>query len=580
MAHLRPSTEVLVQSAGARYDWAVVPKRPSLTRRFSVVLALLLATVSALAADKIVRLRNENILTPEKGPRLAAQAKAQPEPAYTGLFVLQFDGPLEPAWRAELAQRGVTLIRYVPDHAFVARANGVPLRNLENLPYVRWTGSFRPEHKIHGGLLNQKAAGGDVAVSIMLAPDASPQQLAGARGLMKTLSSESASRFGGVWRGVVPRTQLNALAASDAVLWVERAPQIKLFDETASKIVGGASGSHATYVQSLGYDGSGVVVAVADSGLHLGDVSVMHPDLLGRVDALFYYGALTDASDEHGHGTHVTGIVAANGATGEFDDYGALWGLGVASGAHVIMQRIFDGAGNFEAPPSFAALTHDALTAGADIGSNSWGDDTQGRYDISAAEFDALVRDANTSTPGDQPYILEFSAGNAGPGAQTVGSPAVAKNVIATGVATLTGAVVRALGPSVAGVLGTNPDLIRRVIAAGESHGEAFWELPLVEEYRDSLKTPYADINNIAAGGVAGAITAALFLREFVPENVAWAHLDIAGPMFRDRDWRYYEAGALGFGVKTLVHLVERFRDPVCEPCFRANELRCSVCSA
>jgi leucyl aminopeptidase len=130
-------------------------------------------------------------------------------------------------------------------------------------------------------------------------------------------------------------------------------------------------------------------------------------------------------------------------------------------------------------------------------------------------------------------------------------------------IATLTGAVVRALGPSVAGVLGSNRELVRRVIAAGESHGEAFWELPLVEEYRDSLKTPYADINNIAAGGVAGAITAALFLREFVPENVAWAHLDIAGPMFRERDWRYYEAGALGFGVKTLVHLVERFRDSV-----------------
>jgi leucyl aminopeptidase len=130
-------------------------------------------------------------------------------------------------------------------------------------------------------------------------------------------------------------------------------------------------------------------------------------------------------------------------------------------------------------------------------------------------------------------------------------------------IATLTGAVVRALGPSVAGVLGTDRGLVRRVIAAGESHGEAFWELPLIEEYRDSLKTPYADINNIASGGVAGAITAALFLREFVPENVAWAHLDIAGPMFRDREWRYYEAGALGFGVKTLVHLVERFRENV-----------------
>jgi leucyl aminopeptidase len=130
-------------------------------------------------------------------------------------------------------------------------------------------------------------------------------------------------------------------------------------------------------------------------------------------------------------------------------------------------------------------------------------------------------------------------------------------------IATLTGAVVRALGPSVAGVMGNNPELLRRIRLSGENHGEGFWELPLVDEYAETLKTPYADINNISAGGVAGAITAGLFLREFVPENAAWAHLDIAGPMFRDKDWKYYEAGALGFGVKTLVDLCERFHDPV-----------------
>ena len=129
-------------------------------------------------------------------------------------------------------------------------------------------------------------------------------------------------------------------------------------------------------------------------------------------------------------------------------------------------------------------------------------------------------------------------------------------------VATLTGAVVRALGPSVAGAMGDR-DLIRRITRSGENHGEAFWELPLVEEYKESLKTPYADLNNIAAGGLAGAITAGLFLREFVPAGVTWAHLDIAGPMFRDKDWKYYEAGSIGFGVKTLVDLAERFRDPL-----------------
>jgi leucyl aminopeptidase len=130
-------------------------------------------------------------------------------------------------------------------------------------------------------------------------------------------------------------------------------------------------------------------------------------------------------------------------------------------------------------------------------------------------------------------------------------------------IATLTGAVVRALGPSVAGVMGTDRELIRRIVRSGENQGEPFWELPLVEEYRESLKTPYADLNNIASGGLAGAITAGLFLREFVPEKTAWAHLDIAGPMFKDKDWKYYEAGAIGFGVKTLVDLCERFREPL-----------------
>jgi leucyl aminopeptidase len=130
-------------------------------------------------------------------------------------------------------------------------------------------------------------------------------------------------------------------------------------------------------------------------------------------------------------------------------------------------------------------------------------------------------------------------------------------------IATLTGAVVRALGPSVAGIMGNDPELIHRVVRSGANHGETWWELPLVEEYRESLKTPFADVNNIATGGLAGAITAGLFLREFVPEKTAWAHLDIAGPMFRDKDWKYYEAGAIGFGVKTLVDLGERFRDPV-----------------
>jgi leucyl aminopeptidase len=127
-------------------------------------------------------------------------------------------------------------------------------------------------------------------------------------------------------------------------------------------------------------------------------------------------------------------------------------------------------------------------------------------------------------------------------------------------IATLTGACVRALGLSVAGIMGNAPKLIQAIIRSGQNQGESFWELPLPEEYKELLKTPYADLNNIG-GPIAGALTAGLFLEEFVPAGTPWAHLDIAGPFIREKDWKYYEAGAIGFGLKTLVDLAERFNE-------------------
>jgi leucyl aminopeptidase len=127
-------------------------------------------------------------------------------------------------------------------------------------------------------------------------------------------------------------------------------------------------------------------------------------------------------------------------------------------------------------------------------------------------------------------------------------------------IATLTGSCVRALGNAVAGVMGNDKRLVEAVIHSGVNHGESFWELPLVEEYKEMLKTPYADLNNVG-GKVAGAITAGLFLREFVPDGTPWAHLDIAGPFLLEKNWKYYKEGATAFGVKTLVDLCERFAE-------------------
>ena len=409
------------------------------TRCWGTVLlgaAVVLAICVAQAEPRYIRLRHGIIDTsqPER-PAADAARPGQGARSASGLYLIQFRDHLQPAWRATLAAGRVELLHYVPDDAFVARLDGVSLPELRALPFVRWVGEYKADHKLHGRLRPPKAGPlpASQAITVLLSPSAKPEEIAGVRGAFQAIRQQSKHRFGSVFRGVVPNGQLKTLADSPAVLWIEPGPKIKLFDELSSKIVGGDCEVAQTCMQILGFDGAGVRVAVADSGLDIGTTNDMHPDLAGRVAGFFYYGNLIDASDEHSHGTHVAGIIAGNGLVGEVDETGALYGLGMAPGAMIIAQRMFDGAGNFEAPPSFEVLTHDAVRAGADIGSNSWGDDTQGRYDVSAAEFDALVRDADLETPLDQQYFLEFSAGNAGPGIQTIGSPAVAKNVVATG---------------------------------------------------------------------------------------------------------------------------------------------------
>lgn len=119
--------------------------------------------------------------------------------------------------------------------------------------------------------------------------------------------------------------------------------------------------------------------------------------------------------------------------------------------------------------------------------------------------------------------------------------------------ATLTGAMVRALGYAVAGFFSNNDALALNIINSGEACCEKFWSMPLEEEYADALKDKFADLKN--TGSDAGAISAALFLQEFVPEDTAWAHIDIAGTAFVDKKWKYTDYGATGFGVQTLIEL-------------------------
>jgi leucyl aminopeptidase len=117
--------------------------------------------------------------------------------------------------------------------------------------------------------------------------------------------------------------------------------------------------------------------------------------------------------------------------------------------------------------------------------------------------------------------------------------------------ATLTGACVVALGPEVAGIFSNHQPLADQLIRCARESGEKLWQLPLVKEYRELIKSSVADMKNVG-GAHGGAITAALILQEFV-NDLPWAHLDIAGPAFAESDTAMAPKGGTGFGVRTLV---------------------------
>ena len=120
--------------------------------------------------------------------------------------------------------------------------------------------------------------------------------------------------------------------------------------------------------------------------------------------------------------------------------------------------------------------------------------------------------------------------------------------------ATLTGAIVVALGNQAAGLLGSPQAWVDDIMQASERAGDRLWQLPLFDEYADQLKSDIADVANVG-GRAAGTITAAMFIKQFIDAGVDWAHLDIAGTAWTEKDLPYLAKGPTGLPVRTFVAL-------------------------
>jgi hypothetical protein len=305
------------------------------------------------------------------------------------------------------------------------------LPELARLKFLSGLTPFRAEWRRHPSLAANFS--GTVNISALLAASATDGEVAEVRAKFSVAPAESATRAGKILRGEISAAQLTALAQSPAVLWLEPQRELRAQDEVAAKLVAGDGGPHVTLNQSAGFDGQGVTVAVADTGIDSGVSATIHPELANHIVTNIFYGGLTNAADEFNHGTGVAGCIAGSGSTGLGDEFGALYGLGIVPTADLVNQRVFNAAGAYVGPTLSADLTRDALRAGAVIGNNSWGGDSGGAYDSLAQEFDFLVRDGDLAIAGDQPFILVFAAGNSGPASGTVLTPGTGKNIITVG---------------------------------------------------------------------------------------------------------------------------------------------------
>jgi leucyl aminopeptidase len=124
--------------------------------------------------------------------------------------------------------------------------------------------------------------------------------------------------------------------------------------------------------------------------------------------------------------------------------------------------------------------------------------------------------------------------------------------------ATLTGACRVALGEDIAGLWGNDDNLMDKILQASKETGEMVWRMPLPESYKKLIKSHIADLRNISTGRYGGAITAAIFLSEFV-DNIPWAHLDIAGPAYAEKATPLTPVGGAGYGVQLMLKFLKEY---------------------
>ena len=346
--------------------------------------------------------------------------------------LIQLVGPVQESWLATLAERGIRLVEAVSPHAYFVRADAETVASATALPFVEWTGPLAPALKVNPDLLSGNP---DVGTDLGLGPieavdigvlaegdiDGVATLVISIGGTVLAIAPESPDAFRSV-TAQVPTEALPTIAAHDDVRWIDAVHAPVLEDERSSQIVMEdldataapntlPNTGYAANLTALGVDGTGVTIAVCDTGIDTNDAMTVHADLAGRlafvVDSA---GAAVVGADTDGHGTHVTGIAAGDGDSGDVDPQGFLLGQGVAPGADV---------GLIQLGGTVAARVQQSVLQGGDVMNNSWAMNGAS-YSADDRTVDLGVRDADPTATDQTPLVIVFSAGNSGSGTGTV----------------------------------------------------------------------------------------------------------------------------------------------------------------
>jgi subtilisin family serine protease len=380
----------------------------------------------------------ENVGLPGLQDAVPAPAPpAGPEIDETGanFYLVRVRGPLLEAWRTELDQIGVTLLERVPPSSYTARLEPQQAHQVAALTFVDTLRPFKPEEA--GPIDLPMAAPPPPAVGptrprAIQAFDIRlhrPEDRATVEGWLDEHDVAVAGSGGRKIRiyALENAAVLDDIAALEEVVLVEPYVEPKLFNDIARRLMG-IDSTPAANPGSIGLEGDGETVAIADTG-----IDETHPDFAGRISGVVALGRMDDATDPHGHGTHVAGSVLGDGNASGGQIRGA------APKAKLFFQSLLDAQQRLGGlPVHLGELFQQAYDAGARIHNNSWGSATPSVYTLNAEDVDEFVA-------AHPDMLIVIAAGNEGQAARrmhsppgfpdwlSIGSPATCKNALTVG---------------------------------------------------------------------------------------------------------------------------------------------------